>query len=126
MEILILNKISLQKNDSISIDKDNSFYVGDAAGRPKNWAPGKKKDHSSADRLLALNLGLKFYTPEEHFLGHKQAHFELPTFNPKNLPDGEICSGSNITSSNQEVIIFTKRCLEVILKHVILICNLYV
>lgn len=94
-----------EKNESVSIDKDNSFYVGDAAGRPKNWAPGKKKDHSSADRLLALNLGLKFYTPEEHFLGHKQAHFELPTFNPKNLPDGEICSGSNITSSSQEIIL---------------------
>ena len=25
-------------------------YVGDAAGRPKNWAPGKKKDFSCSDR----------------------------------------------------------------------------
>lgn len=94
----------MQKNDPVSIDKDSSFYVGDAAGRPKDWAPGKKKDHMSVDRLLALNLGLKFYTPEEHFLGHKQAIFILPTFNPKNLSNGEICSGSNITSSDQEVI----------------------
>ena len=94
----------MQKNDSISIDKDSSFYVGDAAGRPKNWSPGRKKDHSSVDRLLALNLGLKFYTPEEYFLGHKQAQFKLPTFNPKDLSNSEICSGSNITSSNQEVI----------------------
>ncbi|KOX79322.1 Bifunctional polynucleotide phosphatase/kinase [Melipona quadrifasciata] len=94
-----------KKNDPISIDKDSSFYVGDAAGRPKDWAPGRKKDHSSVDRLLALNLGLKFYTPEEYFLGHKQAQFKLPTFNPKNLSNGEICSGSNITSSNQEIIL---------------------
>ncbi|KAK9296462.1 hypothetical protein QLX08_009518 [Tetragonisca angustula] len=94
-----------KKNDSISIDKDSSFYVGDAAGRPKNWSPGRKKDHSSVDRLLALNLGLKFYTPEEYFLGHKQAQFKLPTFNPKDLSNSEICSGSNITSSNQEIIL---------------------
>ncbi|CAK9798741.1 Bifunctional polynucleotide phosphatase/kinase [Anthophora quadrimaculata] len=94
-----------EKNTSVPIDKDNSFYVGDAAGRVKNWAPGKKKDHSLADRLLALNLGLKFYTPEEHFRGHKQAPFQLPPFDPKTLPDGEICSGSSITSSDQEVIL---------------------
>ncbi|KOC62530.1 Bifunctional polynucleotide phosphatase/kinase [Habropoda laboriosa] len=94
-----------EKNAPTPIDKDNSFYVGDAAGRTKNWAPGKKKDHSLADRLLALNLGLKFYTPEEHFRGHKQAPFQLPAFNPKNLPDGEICSGTSITSSDQEVIL---------------------
>ncbi|XP_017764774.1 PREDICTED: uncharacterized protein F21D5.5 [Eufriesea mexicana] len=94
-----------EKNNSIFIDKENSFYVGDAAGRAKNWAPGRKKDHTSADRLLALNLDLKFYTPEEHFLGHKQAPYTLPTFNPKNLSNEEICSGSNITSSSQEIIL---------------------
>lgn len=73
------------KNGNITIDKANSFYVGDAAGRPKNWAPGKKKDHSSADRLMALNLGIKFETPEEHFLKHKTPPYELPKFNPKNF-----------------------------------------
>ncbi|XP_053983356.1 uncharacterized protein F21D5.5 isoform X1 [Hylaeus volcanicus] len=93
-----------ENNDSVPIDKDNSFYVGDAAGRQKNWAPGKKKDHSSADRLLALNLSLQFYTPEEHFLGHKEAPYVLPLFNPKNLSVVEICKGVDITSSTQEVI----------------------
>ncbi|KZC14846.1 Bifunctional polynucleotide phosphatase/kinase [Dufourea novaeangliae] len=95
----------LKNNDSVSIDEDSSFYVGDAAGRPKNWAPKKKKDHSLADRLLALNLGLKFYTPEEHFLGHKEAPYVLPTFNPKNLPTVDISIGANVTSSIQEIVL---------------------
>lgn len=92
-------------NDSVIIDKESSFYVGDAAGRIKNWAPGKKKDHSLADRLLALNIGLKFYTPEEHFRGHGQAQYMMPGFNPTDLSNKEICTGASITSSNQEVIL---------------------
>lgn len=84
----------------------NSFYVGDAAGRPKNWASGKKKDHSTADRLMALNLDLKFETPEEHFLKHKAALYTLPQFNPKNLPKNcDVCkpANANLTSKQQEV-----------------------
>jgi bifunctional polynucleotide phosphatase/kinase len=45
-------------NKSIEIDHNESFYVGDAAGRPKNWAPGKGKDFSCADRMFAHNLNL--------------------------------------------------------------------
>ncbi len=29
-------------NGSVSVNMTESFYVGDAAGRPKDWAPGKK------------------------------------------------------------------------------------
>lgn len=76
-----------QKNDNIPIDIDSSFYCGDAAGRMANWAPGKKKDHSMADILLAENLGLKFYTPEQFFLGHSIANVPMskPEFVPKDL-----------------------------------------
>lgn len=83
-----------------------SFFVGDAAGRAKDWAPKKKKDHSSADRLLSMNLALTFYTPEEHFLGHKPAPYVLPEFNPKNLSKSLPLyepSGTALTSPKQEV-----------------------
>uniref|UniRef100_A0A674JVB4 Polynucleotide kinase 3'-phosphatase n=1 Tax=Terrapene triunguis TaxID=2587831 RepID=A0A674JVB4_9SAUR len=58
-------------------------WVGNAAGRPPNWAPGhKKKDFSCSDRLFALNAGLPFYTPEEFFLGWAPAPYHLPPFDP--------------------------------------------
>jgi len=38
------------------IDMAESYFVGDAAGRPG--------DHSGTDRKWAVNAGLKFYTPE--------------------------------------------------------------
>ena len=37
-------------------DKKRSFFVGDAAGRPKDFA--------GTDRKFAENIGLKFKTPE--------------------------------------------------------------
>lgn len=46
-------------NSGISIDMDQSFYVGDAAGR--------EKDHSDVDIKFAQAIGLKFYVPEEYF-----------------------------------------------------------
>ncbi|KAL0743610.1 hypothetical protein Bca4012_085123 [Brassica carinata] len=48
-------------NSGIEIDMDKSFYVGDAAGR--------KGDHSDADIKFAQANGLKFFTPEEYFIG---------------------------------------------------------
>ncbi|KAK9103785.1 hypothetical protein Sjap_021039 [Stephania japonica] len=48
-----------QFNSCIAIDMDQSFYVGDAAGRDK--------DHSDADIKFAQAIGLKFYVPEDFF-----------------------------------------------------------
>ncbi|XP_059622603.1 uncharacterized protein F21D5.5 [Phlebotomus argentipes] len=68
-------------NDGIRIDMQESFFVGDAAGRPA--AAGRKKDHSCSDRLMAVNLSLTFSTPEEHFLGSKAVSWTRPEFDPK-------------------------------------------
>ncbi|PON31947.1 Polynucleotide kinase 3 phosphatase [Parasponia andersonii] len=46
-------------NSGISVDMDQSFYVGDAAGR--------ENDHSDADIKFAQAIGLKFHVPEEYF-----------------------------------------------------------
>lgn len=48
---------------------------------------GKKqrKDHSLADRLFATNVGILFYTPEEHFLNAKPEHWNKPEFDPTKI-----------------------------------------
>ncbi|CAF0825136.1 unnamed protein product [Adineta ricciae] len=99
-------------NDGIQIDKSKSFYVGGmigyAAGRPDKWRAKAKKDHSCADRLFAINVGLKFYTPEEYFLGLSKANYEMPKFEPKALRSMsslvEPTSGS-LTSDKVELIV---------------------
>jgi bifunctional polynucleotide phosphatase/kinase len=48
------------------IDMKESFYCGDAAGRPKTDT--RPKDFSDSDIKFASNVGLKFFTPEELFL----------------------------------------------------------
>lgn len=72
-------------NGSVSVNMTDSFYVGDAAGRPKDWAPGKKKDFSCADRMFAHNINLTFHTPEEFFLSHKKAKFEWGSVDPEEI-----------------------------------------
>lgn len=42
--------------------------MGDAAGRLENKLMNRKKDFATTDRLMAINLGLTFKTPEEHFM----------------------------------------------------------
>jgi bifunctional polynucleotide phosphatase/kinase len=67
----------------------NSFYCGDAAGRVNNWKKGVKKDFSDSDRKFAINSNLKFYCPEEIFLGEKKiskSKWELKGLNPNDIP----------------------------------------
>ncbi|KAK5584261.1 hypothetical protein RB653_005869 [Dictyostelium firmibasis] len=59
----------------VVINESESFYCGDAAGRPDGWKAGYKKDFSNSDLGFAMTVGIRFETPETHFLGEK--HFVL-------------------------------------------------
>lgn len=52
----------IYSSKGIQIDMAKSVYVGDAAGRMAIVL--KKKDHGDTDFKLALNVGLRFVTPE--------------------------------------------------------------
>lgn len=103
------NHLCEKANDGVTVDKTQSLYVGDAAGRPENWAPGrKKKDFSCSDRLFALNIGLQFHTPEEFFLGWKSAPYNLPSFDPRKIDSTARLydpPSASLTSSKTEVIV---------------------
>ncbi|KAJ6654844.1 hypothetical protein lerEdw1_006533 [Lerista edwardsae] len=96
-------------NGGLAVSVHQSVYIGDAAGRPPNWAPGhKKKDFSCSDRLFALNAGLSFHTPEEYFLGWKEAPFVLPNFDPRALdPKAQLYDPPDacLTSSSPELVV---------------------
>jgi len=70
-------KVFLEKYNKVDIDYENSFFCGDAAGRPNGWKRGAKKDFSDNDRKFAMNCKLKFYTPDEFFMNEKPAKFQL-------------------------------------------------
>ncbi|KAK3745074.1 hypothetical protein QZH41_014559 [Actinostola sp. cb2023] len=100
--------VPIQLNQGITVFKDHSYYIGDAAGRPVGWASGKKKDFSCSDRAFAANIGIKFQTPEEFFLNKKPAPFNMPAFDPKKLdPNAPLLkpSTASLVSKEKEVIV---------------------
>jgi bifunctional polynucleotide phosphatase/kinase len=59
-----------QKKHGYTINKKESFYCGDAAGRKYK----KGKDFSSSDKFFAYNIKLTFYTPEKYFQQPEREH----------------------------------------------------
>uniref|UniRef100_A0A2H8TJF9 Bifunctional polynucleotide phosphatase/kinase n=2 Tax=Melanaphis sacchari TaxID=742174 RepID=A0A2H8TJF9_9HEMI len=99
-------------NGGISVDTDKSFFCGVAAGRRARFnSDGKrvKKDQSCYDRLFAMNIGLKFYTPEEYFWKEPTSEaFALPSFNPNDVLSNIFytnLSSQVLFSSHKEMII---------------------
>lgn len=80
----------LKEKTKVNIDLSQSFMVGDAAGRTaikkgilSSTSEAKKKDFSCADRMWAANLGIKFMTPDEFFLGEEPRKFEMERLSHK-------------------------------------------
>lgn len=92
----ILKGEFLDKYDC-KIKMEESFFVGDAAGRFASWKPGRSADWSSVDHKFAINVGLKFYTPEEFFLNESAVDsFDLGR-DPKTLKVSN-CNNFDITN----------------------------
>ncbi|OMJ10994.1 Bifunctional polynucleotide phosphatase/kinase [Smittium culicis] len=71
--------MAVYANGGQKINLGESYYVGDALGRGDGWAPGASKDHSDCDLKLALNVGVKIYSPEEFFEnGFKASKIKYP------------------------------------------------
>lgn len=92
-------------NDGIKIDKSKSIYVGDAAGREKTNIT--KKDHSDSDYKFALNIGIKFFTPEEFFKDMKVTYPKKFDFDPNELKKNKEVNLEKILSipTHQEMLI---------------------
>jgi len=103
-------------NGGIAVDMKKSIYVGDAAGRPKDWKPKKKKDFSCGDRSFAFNVGVDFKTPEEFFLNEKPVAFSWDSIDAKSVIDQTkgkaVIEGRDllkISSDTQEMVICVGR-----------------
>lgn len=99
--------LHLHKKNMPKIDIDNSFYIGDAAGR--------SSDFSNSDEKFAQNIGIQFYTPE-NFIRHYYLNKHL-SINPELIilsnNDIDICnyfytselerSGYKLKKTNEEL-----------------------
>ncbi|KAE8880165.1 hypothetical protein PF005_g16674 [Phytophthora fragariae] len=97
-----------------AVDKEASFYCGDAAGRPK--IAGRGKDFAATDYKFALNAGIRFFTPEDLFLCTKQRLHTRPDtwelgFDPKSIALNESNepvlspASAQTAKSDQEIVV---------------------
>ncbi|OWZ10891.1 Polynucleotide kinase 3'-phosphatase [Phytophthora megakarya] len=104
----------LDEKEEEALDKEASFYCGDAAGRPK--IAGRTKDFAATDYKFALNAGIGFFTPEDLFLGTKQRIHTRPDtwelgFDPKSIALNDstaplLCPASaRTTKPDQELVV---------------------
>lgn len=90
------------KDYGLDVDRDNSFFVGDAAGRAADTAAKTHKDHSCSDRDFAANVGITFHTPEEYFLDEVVKPFTRP-FSPS-----AYLQGTQDSQTDADPVVFRK------------------
>lgn len=87
------------------VDLEQSFFIGDAAGRPaaenKSW-----KDHGSSDRKFAINADLPFHTPEEYFDSLPAQEYLLDKFDPRTFEQPEKTDHLFERLAKQEIVLF--------------------
>ncbi|KUJ12099.1 PNK3P-domain-containing protein [Mollisia scopiformis] len=85
------------------LDLDNSIFIGDAAGRQASQ--GQSKDFSCSDRNFAHNVGIKFHTPEEFFLGESPRPFTR-TFEPSEYASPTIVGATYAKKDACDLVLF--------------------
>ena len=99
----LLKEINLKDDTQVPQISPDSFFVGDAAGRPASVKV--RKDFSASDRKLAINLGLTFYTPEELFKNTSAGVFELDGFDPRSFTNPEETDHLFMRAAPQEIVL---------------------
>ena len=98
--------------DSVHIST-KSFFCGDAAGRitashfkRRSSPTSSKGDFSDTDIKFALNIGIKFLTPEEIFLAEeKKMPYKLTGVDPKELLEKAVTSTYKFKPRKKEMIV---------------------
>ena len=93
----------------VPIDYENSFYCGDCAGRKLN-PTSKGPDLKDSDYKFAINVGIKFVTPEELFLGQKvpKRGSELPDYQSYREVLKELANAEDPEKVLEDVLVFLK------------------
>lgn len=88
-----------EKDNIIEINKKESFYVGDAAGRTK--------DFSDCDYKFALNIGLTFFPNDKYFNNKSSSDLVIPRHPISFDKLSEFSLIKPTQSNDQELIVFT-------------------
>jgi bifunctional polynucleotide phosphatase/kinase len=95
-----------------SVDQEGSIFVGDAGGRIASIRAGRAvpKDFSCSDRNFASNIGIRYLTPEEFFLGESPRDFvrdfDLGQYAYSNETDTDDATGIFHKTSELDVVLF--------------------
>lgn len=91
------------------IEKEASYFVGDAGGRIALPATAKTKavakDFSCSDRNFAHNVGIRYETPEEFFLGEEPREFRRD-FELSSYPAIEASDAVFERKNEQDIVLF--------------------